>query len=62
MVTAVDAAQVGCALSFDVTSPTEMILQIAAASASASSLSASPAVEIVTLPDGQQQVRAAPGG
>jgi transglutaminase-like putative cysteine protease len=61
MVTAVDAAQVGCALSFDVTEPAEMVLQIAVAGPARSSLSASPPAEIVTLPDGQQVLRAEPG-
>jgi transglutaminase-like putative cysteine protease len=57
----VDSAQVGCALSFDVTVPTEMVLQIVAAAGTRSSLSAAPSVEIVTLADGQQHLHAAPG-
>jgi transglutaminase-like putative cysteine protease len=56
-----DSAQVGCALSFDVPAPAEMVLQIAAVSATGASLSASPAARIETLPDGQQLLRAAPG-
>ena len=59
--TAVDAAQVGCALSFDVTAPAELVLQIAAVAATGPSLAVSPASTVATLPDGQQVLRAAPG-
>jgi transglutaminase-like putative cysteine protease len=61
MVTAVDAAQVGCALSFDVTAPAELVLQIAAVAATGPTMAVSPASAVVTLPDGQQVLRAAPG-
>src|SRR4051812_34014576 len=57
MVTPVDDAQVGCVLGFDVTTPVELVLQIAPVASSTSS-STPPAS---TLSDGQMVLRAEPG-